>query len=383
MVRRKLCLALTAFAVGTGCHAGLSGNTTRQPPALPRETVTVKKFVDQHNQNAAAIKAVSARPRIEASVDGKAAGVKGYMDFERPRGFRLALRGTGVGQVADIGSNDQEFWFWIKDNEQKAIYFCDYKDVNDSQLAITYQPDWIIESLGFREIDEREAATIAATTPVDHPELLILTQARRDNRGEMLKKETIVNKETGRIKEHRLWSANKELLAKATVTNYKLYTLNPTEDANAATQIYLPENFRLEWVAEKLVLNVTMDNATINPVFPREMRQAKFTEPKDLAQNRVNLAQLGAPAGNASRIHETMPSPRSGVRLGQPEPVQTEVEGALRPAKLDPPPLPTELSGTYTRSTGVVGAPIPRGLDPEAFQASSNRQSWRPSTLDR
>ena len=73
--------------------------------------------------------------------------------MERPRGFRLELEATGVGKVADIGSNDQEFWFWVKDNKDKAIYVCDYKDVNASQLAVTYQPDWIIEAMGLREID--------------------------------------------------------------------------------------------------------------------------------------------------------------------------------------------------------------------------------------
>ena len=138
-----------------------------------------------------------------------------------------------------------------QDNKDKAIYVCDYKDVNASQLAITYQPDWIIEAMGLREIDPREAATIAAK-PGEKPGLLVLTQARRDNKGEMLTKETIVNESNGHIQEHRLWAgAKKELLAKATVSQYKAYVLDPTEENPSGSQIQLPEKFHLEWVTEK------------------------------------------------------------------------------------------------------------------------------------
>jgi hypothetical protein len=70
MVRRHACLALTAILAGTGCHAGLSGNTARQAPSIPRETVTVKNFVERHNRNALAVKSLTARPGIEVSGEG-------------------------------------------------------------------------------------------------------------------------------------------------------------------------------------------------------------------------------------------------------------------------------------------------------------------------
>jgi hypothetical protein len=384
MVRRPTILALAAFVAGTGCHAGLSGNTAKQEPPIPRETVTVKRFIDQHNKNASAVKSLSAQPRIEALADGSRHRVNGLMDMERPRGFRLNIRSSGMGaQVADIGSNEQEFWFWVKDNKDKAVYFCDYKDVNSSQLAVTYQPDWIIEALGLREIDPREAATIAASKLSDKPGLLVLTQARRDNHGQMITKETIVDEATGHIKEHRLWAgAKKDLLAKATVDHYARHILKETDANPSGSQIDLPEKFRLEWVAEKFALDVTMDKVKVNPQFPKEMREAKFTEPSFPGTNRINLARLGGPQANESNVYETMPSPRSGVRLGQPEPM--EVEGGLRP-RSEPQPLSADLPSTPAQPAGVVGAPIPRGSDPEALQASATRSSWRPrpAILDR
>jgi hypothetical protein len=344
--------------------------------------VTVKRFIDQHNKNASAVKSMSAEPKIVASGDGRRWRVNGLMALERPRGFRLDLRGTGVGQVADIGSNDQEFWFWVKDNQQKAIYVCNHKDVNASQLAVTYQPDWIIEAMGLREIDAREAATLAAK-PGDKPGLIVLTQARHDNHGAMLTKETIVDETNGHIIEHRLWAgAKKELLARATVSQYFGMDMKPTDEDNPGGRIELPEKFRLEWVADKFALDVTMDRAKINPKFAPEKRVGLFTEPTFPGTKRLDLAQLGGPAANGSKVYESMPAPRSGVRLGQPEPM--EVEGGLR-TRSEPQPLSVDLSSTADQPTGVIGAPIPRGSDPEAVQASVSRGAWRPrpALLDR
>ena len=111
MVPRLSVIALAALLAGTGCHAGLSGNAARpEPPNPAGETVTVKRFIDMHNRNASSIRSMTAQPRIELSENGgRRARVNGLMAMERPRGFRLDLRGTGVGQVADLGSNDKEF----------------------------------------------------------------------------------------------------------------------------------------------------------------------------------------------------------------------------------------------------------------------------------
>jgi hypothetical protein len=309
------------------------------------------------------------------------------MAMERPRGFKLDLRAPMNGKVADIGSNDKEFWFWVSDKKDKKIYVCDYQDVKDSQLAVTYQPDWIVEAMGLREISPRDAATIAAR-PGEKEGELVLTQARNDNRGGMLTKETIVYKDSGRIKEHRLWAGPKkdpkDLLARATVIRHQEITLKPTDEDPSGATIQLPEIFKLEWVAEKFALEVTMSEVKVNTVFAPEQRTALFKEPEIAGITRVNLAQLSSPAGAASQVYETLPDRRSGVRLGQPEPVRTEVEGAYRPRR-DPAPASSDLSLNLPRpSTEVVGAPIPRGRDPEAYRASAvRRSSWRPALLDR
>ena len=78
----------------------------------------------------------------------------------RPRNFKLELI-SHMGQTkADIGSNDEEFWFWVQNDDDRSIYWCNYDDLESSALAVTYQPDWIMEALGLKPITPEEAASI-------------------------------------------------------------------------------------------------------------------------------------------------------------------------------------------------------------------------------
>jgi hypothetical protein len=371
MVRRHAILALVAFIAGAGCHAGNSGGLAKQEPALTKETLSKTRIIAQHNKNAAAITSLRASPSIVVAADGRSGKLNGQLAMVRPKDFRLDISSM-MHKQADIGSNDKGFWFWVKDNSDKAIYVCDYDHVNASPLAVTMQPEWIIEAMGLREISDREAATISAK-PGDKPGQVVLTQFRKDAKGDTLTKVTVVDESTGEIREHRLYAgAERELLARATISEHQRVTLKPTNDNPSGADVDLPSKFRLEWIVEKFSLDITMNETRVNPQFPKEQRTALFTEPPIPGAVRKDLALLGgAPAASSSRIYESMP--RSSVRLGQPEAVPMDVDGALRSTGQ---PLSANLANTQAQPTGVVGAPIPSGADPDAVRASSwrNRQ---------
>src|SRR5262249_5010977 len=117
-------------------------------------------FIADHNRNAERISSLEAKPSITVAMVRHAPfHVDGRMALERPRNFKLELSSFGTTK-ADIGSNAQEFLFWITSTDVKSIYWCNYYDVESSALAITYQPDWIIEALGLKPISPREAGQI-------------------------------------------------------------------------------------------------------------------------------------------------------------------------------------------------------------------------------
>ena len=381
MVRRHAIPALAALILGAGCHAGTSGSLKRSEPSVAKETISKTRIVAKLNKNAAAIRSLQAFPSIAAKeAEGRSVGLRGMMAMDRPKDFRLeiALHGRSV---ADIGSNDQGFWFWVKDSEKKeqAIYVCDYEHIDASPLAVTMQPEWIMEAMGLREIPARDAATMNVEKG-DKAGQLVLTQLRNDDAKRPYTKLTIVDEQTGEIKEHQIYSgAKKELLARATITETQHIKMEPTDDDPSGTVVDFPSKMQIEWIVERFSLDITMAQLKINPRFSPEKRLAIFTEPIISNAKKQNLALLGNPqAPGGSWMYES--SPRSGsVRLGKPEAEPIGVDGATRPAG-NQQPLDVESSNLPAQPSAYVGPQVPRGVDPEAVpvQASSNRRGWGP-----
>src|SRR5262249_48320872 len=113
-----------------------------------------------HNRNAERIQSLEAKPAITVAMTRRTPfHVDGRMALERPRNFKLELSHFGTTK-ADIGSNSDEFWFWVSSEQDKSIYWCNYADVESSALGVTYQPDWIIEALGLKPIPPEDAPRI-------------------------------------------------------------------------------------------------------------------------------------------------------------------------------------------------------------------------------
>lgn len=387
--RPALILALVAPLGLAGCHAGGAQRLAKPAPApvATRETVSKERFIALHNRNAQAIRSIDASPQLEVNAGGEEHSVKGKLAMERPGNFALVIRKPmSTQEMANIGSNAEGFWFFVRDNEDRGIYTCAHADVSASPLTATFQPDWIIEALGLRVIDPAEARVIDAR-PGDKPGELVLTQLRKDAHGEMLTKETVVDEADGKIREHRLYrGAKAQLLAKATIHQYETMSIDSPDPAKPAATVHYPSRYRLEWVEEKLALNVTMSQPTLNREFAAARKAVIFHEPKVPGYKRIDLAALPqadrASAGGASssRIHETRPVPRSGsgsgsggsVRLGDP---QALGDGAMR-TSAEPLALGLNTGADPDRPLGVVGAPLPRPADPVppvASPSGSNR----------
>ena len=95
-------------------------------------TLDVETFIAEHNRNAESIQSLEAKPSIKvASPARHQVPVDGRMALERPRNFRLELSSLGTTK-ADIGSNDDEFWFWVSNRDDPSIYWCKYADLESS-----------------------------------------------------------------------------------------------------------------------------------------------------------------------------------------------------------------------------------------------------------
>ncbi len=113
-----LCLVIVAIA---GCnstrwnHLRTPENSTAAKPA-DGKIQSVSSLIDYLNDNASRLKTIQATSLdVTAAEDKQRINLRGKMVAEKPHGFRMSLDGPlGVTQVADLGSNNDEFWFWIK-----------------------------------------------------------------------------------------------------------------------------------------------------------------------------------------------------------------------------------------------------------------------------
>ena len=321
-VAPRLLLAMLALLGAAGCRTASTGSmATNRPPELrPRPTFDLDEFIAEHNENAERIRSLEARPSIGVKIgppgEVQGGGVDGRLALERPRNFKLELyhiRST----VADIGSNDDRFWFWFQNKKDKSVYVCDYADLSSTSLAVTYQPDWIAESLGLKTITPDEAAQVKTRPGPQAGTTALIFPATRSG-SQTYSRVMIVSDQSRKVNEFRVFAADgKTMIAQATIKKYR--DLPVSGSAGSAEPILrtcsIPENIVLEWKREQLCLDVMLKDVKINQ-FDQNRRTALFVEPTPSGYARVNLSEFARTKDSegSTAVRETIPVPESRNR---------------------------------------------------------------------
>jgi outer membrane lipoprotein-sorting protein len=378
-------LAIAAMLSASGCAAWNRGSLSLAPAPRPlaERTLDVAKFVAEHNKNAERIQTLEAKPTIGVSGRVMKARADGRLALERPHNFKLELSSARGAKEADLGSNDEEFWFWV--SSEKSIYWCNYADLNSSALAITYQPDWIIEALGLKPITPEEAAKIKKQNgEVRGTTALVFPATKTGN--ETYTRMMIVDNQTMRIKQHRIYAGNlhspspsaRSLLAQAEVSHFSDYDVGSADTA-VAERCYLPESVKLEWKRDQLTLDVLMQAVKVNQ-FDSSRSTALFVEPVMPGHERRNLAELNRTdrKGTRTTVRQTLPppDPGSGVKLGRPTPVQDDTSN-----------VPRVPASAGVRSRGATTSPLealvipPLPVSPDNTTTQPSSGAWAQANL--
>jgi hypothetical protein len=331
--------------------------------------VNVDEFVAQHNRNAEKINTLVAKPSV--SVDARlvgmtdfAGGTEGRLAMERPQNFKLMLEAAGTKKVADIGSNDQEFWFWVPNDRDRSIYWCNYSDLDRKGVAVPFQPDWIVESMGLKIISSEEASQIKPT-PGPEAGTTALVFPPTQVGGETYHRTVVVDNRDRRIKLTRILAADKRtVVLEATLSNYHDYDL--PEPNRTGDTCFLADSVRLHWKRDRIAFDVKMKDVEINQLSATQSA-AIFVEPKIPNYVRRNLAEM-----NRGSERE----PRMNVRRTIPQPEPRRSANADKPgANSGDAPVVPRLGqlGTFQ-----PGRPAPRN----ASNATSNLDGLPPLPAD-
>jgi hypothetical protein len=268
------------FCLVTACLSGCVGmniNRTPTPPApapvLEERMPTSEDLVGLLNRNAAKVSSLESRDlAMDISADGRTYGVRGTLFCQKERNFRLRAKMPAIGrEVADFGSNDREFWYWISENSPPDLFYCSYADLNRGNVRLPFplHPDWVLEALG-----------VGAPAPVGTPE-------EETARGRTLEVRRTADKKFVDLYE-RITSPDGQQVIKVTrvqnfqaqgtvpqVAGYFLYEgRNPQQpvcQASVAKVQYdkqtgatVPEKIKLEWPAMHLSLVLTLGEVSVN-----------------------------------------------------------------------------------------------------------------------
>jgi hypothetical protein len=277
--RRQVLKAGTLGALGlflTGCAGGKWGFLSRQPEQ-PKVVIgpppTAKALVDYLNDNARRVTAIECHELDLDCREGiRSVGLRGHMVCQKPSNFRMSASVVGHQEV-DLGSNAQEFWFWIGKADPPYLYHCSYADFQRGNvpLPFPFQPEWIMEALGLGEYGAPEKYRV-----VERRDAYELVEDTVSPRGERLQKVTVFTKTRAQapnpqVTAHILRDAKGNVICAAYVSEIQ---------QDRATYAVIPRRVRLEWPQQKIEMKMKLDDLTVNGGINDQRAAVLFSRPQ-------------------------------------------------------------------------------------------------------
>jgi hypothetical protein len=262
MRRTAILVGLGAFSV-VALASGCRREVIPDPPAAVSKTgkPTAADLVAYLNNNARQVQSIKAtRLEIQAKQGNESIGLDGSLFCQKPRDFRL--RGTVAGSPAvDIGSNNEEFWFWIsqgKDEDGVArVHYCSYADMaaGKARMPFPFQPDMIVAALGMGEYDPQKEYTIR-----EDAKTYSLVEKAVSAQGQTVQKVTQFNKVTvgpnkPQVVAYYLLDDKNNEICRASVL-----------DVQTVGAAVVPKHVKLVWRPQQIEMSMRLYDTEVNKI---------------------------------------------------------------------------------------------------------------------
>ncbi len=244
----------------------------------------------------AAVNANTARVRSYVTYDAKitAPGMLGLplltasIAAEQPGRFRMRASTAISGPEIDLGSNHEEFWFWIRRNEPPAIYHCRHDQFANSPARdmLPIEPGWVADAVGLVTLDA--SLPWEGPTPRGNGRLELRSSVYHPTG--MRSRVTVVDAERAWVLEQHLYDSAGGLLASSGASEF-VY--------DPVAQVSLPRKVSVSVPSQSLAFAIDMGHPAIN-VPPGDPAQL-WTRPQFAGTPAFDLGAPTRPAfGQAS-----------------------------------------------------------------------------------
>ncbi len=251
-MRRRLSLApllLVLFGTGAGCPQMVRQYTQPPPPKL-LANASLDEVIQVVNENTDRVANFSAP---QAKINGMGVTrLKALLAYERPRRLRLQVF-SPLGTEADLGSNDEEFWMWIRRSPIDGVLYGRHADLASPQARrmLPVPPEWLAEALGL----VRFAADEYHAGPYEGGDGRLRVDSERWKDGRRLRRILLLDPASGQVLEQHLYDARGEYLAGAVASG---------RQRDPATGAVLPESIDIRWPAAQLELGLDLGEVLFN-----------------------------------------------------------------------------------------------------------------------
>jgi hypothetical protein len=297
MRRLTAVLFVGPMVLATGCQSWLhrgTGAAADNAPATAEQQVpaTTKELVEYLNVCSSRVASIKSDGMwMDCKAGSSTIGLNANMICEKPRNFRL--RGFLASQCAcDLGSNNEEFWYWIKQDDPPFLYHCSYEAMaqGNVRLPFPFQPDMVVTALGMAEY----STDLSRYEVKMLPKKVELIETAVSAQGKPIKKVTVFARTRVDI--------NDLVKGRPQVIEYDLRDPQGQDVCRAVVEkvtvergAVVPQKVRLSWPAQKMEIALTLNRVAVNTVDP-QLAQSAFNR-NDLPYRSFDLARRAPDAG--------------------------------------------------------------------------------------
>jgi hypothetical protein len=298
-------LMLAGLVLLAGCSSinkGPKGPGPRASATRWDGQPTSASMVAYLNENARLVPAVSAEDITLDCHQGKESIVlTGRMDCEKPKKFRLTAK-LSFQPAADIGSNDQEFWFWVSKANPPYVYHCSHEGMARAatRLPFPFEPEMLMAALGMGELDATKKYEVRTTGNT-----VELIEQAVSSKGQPIQKVTEFNRgargDQPTIAAHILRDPQGRKICEAIITHSR---------RDPASGAELPLRVTLHWPEQQVEMKMKLDSLHVVQPNP-EATQRLYTRRALSSQQSFDLEanRIDAPTGQAELQRVSDPSP--------------------------------------------------------------------------
>ncbi len=284
-------VGLLLLAPIVGCQGWGTGRTPLAPVPVafttPPQSQDLFAVVNRRTQ---AVRQLQAETTV--GISGLPAKLSGSLILERPQRLRLKVSPLGMDSLgADIGSNDQQFWVWVKSGGVMAdsvLMYANHQEYAQSPVAavMPLEPRWITDALGLVTFEPQGQYVGPTVNAAGWLEVRAWEQTARGPVASLM----VFDSKTGLLKQKSLYDPQGSLIGYCDIGNYQYFS-----EVDAAIPVEMTLHFRpgseMESKATIQLSNIRLNGLYVDP-------ETAWAMPNPVGIQRVDLARTPlAPGG--------------------------------------------------------------------------------------